>query len=371
MKTKVIEFITDLGDAGAETLVKDYALLLDKEKFEVVILTRYPTNNSANYQQLIASGIKILSINRSNSTLTKIINKLTFHVRIPIIMKRIIDTEKPDVIHAHLAQLRYLRTVSKRLKGIKLIYTCHNVVEHYFGKKQKLEKKAAEYLILNNDLQLVALHDDMKKELDQLFGISNTVVVHNGIDFNRFLNVSVTKEEKRKELGIPETAFVVGHIGRFAEQKNHPFLIEVFKQVADRNANAFLLMIGAGDTSYVTAKMREYQLEDRYLILSNRIDIPELLKSMDVFVFPSLFEGLGIVLIEAQLLQLKCVVSDKIPNEAIKRNTTIVMSLDKDPKQWCDVIFDNNIRGDIIGNINDYDMNSEIHVLEKLYLNKI
>ena len=117
--------------------------------------------------------------------------------------------------------------------------------------------------------------------------------------------------------------------------------------------------------------MREYQLEDRYLILSNRIDIPELLKSMDVFVFPSLFEGLGIVLIEAQLLQLKCVISDKIPNEAIKRNTTIVMSLDKDPKQWCDVIFDNNIRGDIIGNINDYDMNSEIHVLEKLYLNKI
>ncbi len=367
---KIIQFITDLGDGGAETLVKDYVLLMNRDKFEVVLLTRYPVNNTANYQQIKDSGVKIISLNKSGIFLAKAFNKLTFRIRMPYIMKKIINQEKPDVIHAHLAQLSYLRIVAKELNNVKLFYTCHNVVSYYFGEGQKKERKAAEYLIKNNDLQLIALHDEMKNELNEMFGINNTIVIRNGVDFNRFLNISITKEEKRKEIGIPDNAFVVGHIGRFAEQKNHPFLIEVFKEVALKNKHAFLLMIGAGDNSYVISKLHEYELDNRYLILSNRVDIPELLKAMDVFVFPSLFEGLGIVLIEAQIMNIRCVVSDRIPNEAVKKENIIILSLDKSPKQWAEVILDDRIKGSIKGDINEYDMNREIIRLEQLYLKK-
>lgn len=370
MKKKIIEFITDLGDAGAETLVKDYALLLDKNKFDVVILTRYPVNNTANYQQIVNSGVRIITLNKSNSTLAKAFNKLTFYIRIPLIMKKIIEQEKPDVIHVHLAQLSYLRAVSSKLKNIKLFYTCHNVVEHYFGDKQKKEREAAKYLIKNNGLQLIALHDEMKKDLNDLFGIDNTVVIHNGIDFNRFQSITISKEDKRKQIGIPDSAFVIGHIGRFAKQKNHSFLVDVFREVSLKNNNAFLLMVGAGDNSYVVKKLHEYGLDDKYLILSNRTDVPELLKTMDVFVFPSLFEGLGIVLIEAQLMQIRCVVSDRIPIEAIKTNTTVILSLDKTPHEWGEVILNNSIKGNIEGDISEYDMNHEILRLEQLYSEK-
>lgn len=368
MRKKVVQFITDLGDGGAETLVKDYALLLNKEKFDVVILTRYPIYNTANIKQLEKSNVKIITLNKSNSFFSKLFNKLTFKIRIPILMRRFIAQEKPDVIHAHLSQLKYLVCVSKELKGIKLFYTCHNVVEHYFGEKQIKEKIAAEELIKNNDMRLIALHNQMKQDLDALFHVNNTAVIHNGIDFNRFLNVSISKEEKRKELGIDKNAFVVGHVGRFAEQKNHTFLVEVFNEIAKKNQNAFLLMIGTGNTLSVKSKLEAYGLAERYMILSNRTDVPELMKAMDVFVFPSLFEGLGIVLIEAQLLQLRCVVSDRIPDEAIKSNSTVVMSLDQSPRKWRDVILDKSIIGGVRGDINEYDMNHEILKLEQLYL---
>lgn len=368
---KIVQFITDIGDGGAETLVKDYALLLDRNEFEVVILTRYPIKGTANFKHLENNNIRIVSLNKSNSTLAKIWNKLTFKFRIPVLMRRFLKEEKPDIMHVHLAQLRYLDTVSDELKGVKLFYTCHNIVSHYFAGDNIAEKIAAEHLIKNNNLRLIALHDDMKNELNELFNVDNSVVIHNGIDFSRFKNVAITKEEKRKEIGVPENAFVMGHIGRFAEQKNHPFLVEVFNEVAKVREDAFLLMIGAGDMAPIEAKLHDYGLDGKYAILSNRTDIPELLKTMDVFVFPSLFEGLGIVLIEAQVAGLKCVVSDKIPEEAFQTDQIISLSLEKRYSEWRDAILDNTIKGNSVRDIESYDINKEIHRLESLYLGKI
>lgn len=366
---KVIEFITDMVDGGAETLVKDYALLLDRNKFETIILTRYPAHNTANMKQLENSGIRVISINSSNSFLAKVWNKLTFRFRIPSVMRKIIREEKPDVIHAHLNQLEYLKSISKDLKGIKLIYTCHNVVEHYFGEKCVKEREAAEYLIKNNNLRMIALHDDMKNELNELFKVDNTVVIRNGINFERFRNVSKTKDEKREEINIPKDAFVIGHIGRFAEQKNHPFLVEIFREVCKRNDKAFLLMIGAGDKSYVINKLAEYGLENKYMILSGRSDVPELMRAMDVFVFPSKFEGLGIVLVEAQTCGLKCICSSVVPQEAFLSDHIISLGLDQPLKIWADTILNPEIKSDYPDRLESYDMKKTIEQLEDLYLN--
>lgn len=365
MKKKVIEFITDMGDGGAEALVKDYSLLINKEKFDIVILTRYLVKQSSNIELLKANNIRMISINKSNSFFAKVWNKLTFSFRIPIVLGKILEEEKPDVLHIHLSQLKYVRKAAKKLKGVSLIYTCHNIVSHYFGKDIK-ERRAAEYLIKNNGLQLVALHEDMRRELNELFGINNTVIIKNGIDFNRYTDIKITKSEKRKELMIPERAFVLGHVGRFAEQKNHMFLVDVFKEVKKMNSDAYLLMIGAGDTKPVVDKLNECGLEESYQILSHRADVPELMRAMDVFVFPSLYEGLGIALIEAQVSDLRCIVADTVPKDAVQTEKCIVLPLG-DAKLWADAVTGDSTNAANAGRIEEWNMREEIKRLERLY----
>jgi glycosyltransferase involved in cell wall biosynthesis len=128
--------------------------------------------------------------------------------------------------------------------------------------------------------------------------------------------------------------------------KNHEFLVEIFNELVKRKDNAFLLLVGAGRLKEnIEMKLHNYGLDGKYLILSHRSDIPEIMKAMDVFVFPSLYEGLGIVLIEAQVSNLRRIVSE-----------------------WCDVILDDSIKGKNNGDINTYDMNKKIKRLEELYL---
>ena len=205
-----------------------------------------------------------------------------------------------------------------------------------------------------------------------MFVIDNTVVIRNGIDFNRFRNVAITREQERAVLNIPADAFVVGHVGRFHEVKNHTFLVDVFGEVCKKNKNAFLLLVGDGALKKsVEDKLDRLGYNGRYLILSHRSDIPELMRAMDVFVFPSLYEGLGLVLIEAQVSGLRCIVSDAVPTEAFQTDLAVPVSLSEPASKWCDIILDDSIKGVAHGNIEDYDMNKEIKRLEKLYLGEL
>ena len=171
-----------------------------------------------------------------------------------------------------------------------------------------------------------------------------------------------------KFLGIGEHAFVVGHVGRFFAPKNHEFLIDVFYQLQKRLQSAFLLLIGAGPLEEtIKEKINSLGLDTKVLILSHRTDIPHLLKTMDVFVFPSKYEGFPVTLVEAQVAGLRCIVSDKISHESFLCDTVIPLSIDESPNMWCNTILDETIKGVSYGNLGDYDMNKEIKRLENFY----
>ena len=366
-KIKLVQFITDMGDAGAETLVKDYVTFVDKEKFDVMVLVRYPVEGTANVKALNQLGIRIVSLNKKGSLLAKICNKLLEPVRMRRMMLKFLNDEKPDVIHVHLGQLKYIRAVADKLDHVKLLYTCHNEVSHYFGKKQKQEYEAAKYLIEHNHLQLIALHEDMKNELNHLFNIDTTVVMNNGINVDKFTKVQVDPIQKRKEIGIPEDAFVVGHVGRFMPQKNHAFLVEVFNELLKIKPNSFLLMIGAGDIETTVNQLKELGIH-QYKILSNRSDVNELMSCMDYFVFPSIFEGLGIVAIEAQVSGLRCLLSDRVPKAAKITSTTEFLPLNN-PKQWADFICSQTAQptnNDVC--LADWDIREVVRKLEAIYM---
>ena len=367
MKTKVVEFIGRIQDGGAETLVKDYALLMDKQDFDVTVLCEDYKPASANYRILKENGVKIVAMYKPSFFVSKVLARLLGKRYVAVLLRKAIRQLKPDVLHAHLEMLEIMYHARDVLDGIRLFFTCHNPPQMLIGEERPKERDACRYLLDHNGLQIIALHEQMAEEIDRMFHIEGTKVIRNGIDFSRFRNIPESKEEVRRKLGIPQDAYVVGQVGRFAYQKNPEFTVEVFAKLLEKRENARLLLIGRGDQEALHRQIRELGIEDKVQILISRTDIPQLLKAMDVFILPSRFEGLGIVLIEAQAAGLPCVVSENIPQEAFQSPDIVRLELSAAKEVWADALLDP--RGNIAsyGDLNDYDMNREIRRLEDLY----
>lgn len=368
----VLQFISSLSDGGAETLVKDYGILFKRHPeldVRCILVTLHNFKDSANYKRLQNSGVEVVSIYNHHNKFISLHRQLLGSWYVPRRLSRIIEKYKPSAIHVHLGLLRYLLPISNRLKNIKLLYTCHNEPAVMFGHGNG-EKEAALFLLKNNSLQMIALHEEMKIQLSSLFGIDNVVVVNNGVDFKSFRDVEESRDQIRTGLNIPKDAYVVGHIGRFTDQKSHLFLIEIFAKLYEKKKNSFLLLIGTGPTKEkVIQKASELGVLTRMLILSNRTDIPQLLKSMDVFLFPSLFEGLSVTLVEAQVAGLRCVISDTIKPHNVLVESTVQVSLESSTEKWCDAVLDVNCKNASHYDISDFDMNKVIEYLAKLYKN--
>lgn len=399
-KIKVMEFVQSVGDGGAETLVKDYALLMDKERFDVTVVVQHALEDSANLRHLRENGIPVIALSSQEDILKRIWRRIFWKQEMQqspaeqataesvlsheigqeestlrkarnyarnlffgLKFRKVLRQTGATVVHVHLDLLGCLQTISPSLKGIRLIHTCHNLPKMIYAGG---EAPAARYLIRHNGLQLVALHGEMAKEMDAMFPEQKTVIIRNGVDFSRFQNPAASREEKRAELSIPADAFLVGHVGRFNPQKNHPFLVDVFQKIAEKRQDAYLLMIGAEDSSHIVKKLKDYGLEGRYQILSHRQDIPELLGAMDVFVFPSVFEGLPVSVVEAQAAGLRCIVSDQCSEEVFLTEKCIPMALG-DPEMWAQAALDGDLTVETSRNLQDYDMNREIRRLEALY----
>jgi glycosyltransferase involved in cell wall biosynthesis len=367
----VFQLCPALGDGGAETLVKDYCIVAKTHNIDMKIVTYVVNAHSANERIAQDNGIDVLRIYRKWNLRSRIFHKLFGRLYIPIRLKKIVCDQQPEVIHIHMAMLKYVAPISRFLKerNVGLFYTCHSLPERYFSGKEKSELYACKKLIKNNRLKIISLHNEMREELNCLFGVENTTMIRNGIILKKFLAVGITKEEKRNELGIPVDSFVIGHIGRFDAMKNHSFLIDIFAEIVKKRENAHLLLIGSGELKEkMEEKLKGLGLDGKYTILSNRKDIPELLKAMDVFVFPSLYEGLSITMIEAQASGLPCVVSDRINPETFCSDTITEISLEAPIQQWvCAILSPGMGNIDTWNRIEEYDLDCQFDNLMQLY----
>lgn len=336
---KVLQFITALGDGGAETLVKDYAMLLNRNEFEVKVVTRDINKNTANYRRLKQADVEVITLCENISFIGRIIRRVSLKRYYAYKLDKVIKQEKPDIIHVHLQLLKIVASLKKRtLEGIKIYYTCHSLPKVMLGEKQCSEYEAAKKLIKNKNLNLIALHNGMAKELNEMFDIKDTIVLPNGIDVLRFAIVRESKSEIRRSLGIPDSAFVIGHIGRFTYAKNHEFLIQVFEHIFQIRKDAYLLLVGSGQMKdKIEEMLSEKELKDYVKILSNRTDTERLYKAMDVFAFPSIFEGFPVVVVEAQASRLPCVLSDCIIKDLAINPNVIFKPID-DVILWRDEV---------------------------------
>lgn len=163
-------------------------------------------------------------------------------------------------------------------------------------------------------------------------------IINNAIDLDRFRYNESIRKEVRKELGI-EGKLVVGHVGRFCYQKNHDFLVDVFAEVHKNDPETILLLIGIGElVDEIKQKVHRLQLDDDVIFLGARADVNKLYQAMDIFVLPSRYEGLPVVGVEAQASGLPCLFSDAMTSDTKLLDSTHMLSLQKDKKDWAEEI---------------------------------
>lgn len=197
-------------------------------------------------------------------------------------------------------------------------------------------------------------------------------MARNAIDVSKYNYNPHVRDDIRRKLKINDDTFVIGHVGRFTYQKNHEFLIDVFKQVHDKLNNSLLLLIGEGpEENQMKEKAVSLGLASHVLFLGRRNDVPKLFQAMDCFVLPSRFEGLGIVGIEAQSAGLQCIFSDVVPKEVDIMGDSIFLSLEHS-ELWISEILkitslkkrkNTEAQVDAAG----YNIHSEIKRIEKFY----
>lgn len=242
-----------------------------------------------------------------------------------------------DVVHAHLCNWSFVSMFAAMLCGVKVrIAHAHfaNVPE---TKKQYLLRVISTWLTKLFATDLAACGNDAGKWMwgEKYFNSGKVIVHNNAIESNIYRYDSNKRKSKRQELGIENETLVVGHVGRISEQKNQIRLVQIFNSIHKKEPNSILLMVGHANDDYpVGAAIKKFGLMDSIKMLGTRSDVNELLNAMDVFVFPSLFEGLPFTLVETQCNGLPCVCSDTVTGQIKFTDLIKFLSLNDSDEQW-------------------------------------
>lgn len=210
---------------------------------------------------------------------------------------------------------------------------------------------------------------------DWMFGNEPYQLLANAIDITAYSYNKDTAVQVRKEFGITNQ-LVIGHVGGFRKQKNHLFLLEIMTEIIKTRPEAKLLLVGDGDEmASVKTGIQKSGLEENVILAGKRQNVNEIMQAMDIFVFPSLYEGLPVTMIEAQTSGLHCVISDKVPKECIvTKGLVTVMNLSDPAADWAKHILLQAAlpREDHTCEIkkSGYDITVEAQKLEKFYLDK-
>lgn len=274
--------------------------------------------------------------------LDKNVNKLQKKMAIIRNFSKVLRENKYDIIHIHIdnSYNGFLYGIIARIysKKSKIYFHSHNAA--IVGKlKNVLHSIFKPFLMILGD-EFCTCSTEAANWMFPKSVIKNKriITVENGIDIDKFKFDENIRKKYRKEMNLEEK-FVIGHVGRFAEQKNHEFLIDVFERVHQENKNAVLLLVGIGELEEkMKTKVKDLQLEDEVYFLESRNDIKNLLQAMDIFVLPSLFEGLPIVSIESQVSGLITLLSENITKESKIIESTRFISLNKNSKEWAEEI---------------------------------
>lgn len=279
-----------------------------------------------------------------------------------------------DVVHSHIHHFGGLALLAARLAGVPVrVATSHSDTRRLdaaAGQARRLYLRGMQEALNAAVTHRLAVSEEAAAAL---FGPSwrerGTRLVTLGVDLDA---VRAAREEAgtiRRELGLPPNEPVIGHVGQFRPQKNHLFLLDVFAAYLQRHGPAQLLLVGDGaERPRLEARVRELGLEDRVHLLGSRPDVPRVLWAMDVFAFPSTYEGLSLALLEAQAAGLPAVVSGGVPLDPRMRLEWVeALDLGAGELAWADALARALTRGRSVPDAPDFDVARTSRELLGLY----
>lgn len=324
-KIKVIHFTIANSGGGITKYILRLWKYIDRNKFQFDFVTMSKTLDFA--EELEKEGCKIYYLTTYAED-----DREQFEREVRNILK---DGEY-DVMYLHTSWWRgfVLEEIGKEVGIPKIIVHSHNTNVHIRENQSReeainLHYQQREFLSEDIATDFLACSTEAADWLyDNKINKEKIQIIPYAIELEEYQFDLQIREEYRKKLSIKDE-FVIGHVGRFAFQKNHDFLIEVFKEIVKINDNVKLLLIGIGELEdTIKDKVNNLGLQDKVIFTGKREDINCLMQAMDLFVFPSRFEGFGIVLIEAQAAGLKCIVSEEIPPIAFLTENIEALSFD-------------------------------------------
>lgn len=354
---RVLQIVTYMGRGGLETMIMNYYRNIDRNKVQFDFLVH--RQEEADYdKEIVALGGKIYHMPMLNPFSKSYFNALDSFFK----------EHKYDIVHCHLdCMSAYPLKIAKK-NGVRVR------IAHSHNKSQDKNLKYPIKLYSKRLIPKYATHllSCGKEAGDWMFNGKPYTILNNAIDAQSYRFDKQIREEMREQLGFNQEDFVIGHVGRFNPQKNHNFIIDVFNFVHKKNTAAKLVLVGTGDgQKAIKEKVESLALSDSVLFLGNRTDVNKILQAMDIFLFPSLYEGLPLSIIEAQAAGLPCVISDNVPPECIVTDLIEAASLDDALAKWEIVITSQKSvkRKDTYELIkkSGFDVKSNVLVLEKMY----
>lgn len=364
---RVLHFVSTLSrGSGVMSVIMNYYRHIDRDKVQFDFLHFIACEDSY-MDEIRELGGKIYCIDKPGSSFQSI-KQLNSFFRL--------HAGEYTWLHNHEVYLTFLlRPIAKRYGLEKFIVHCH--ATKYSDKTLNAVRNRILCLPIRfMKVERFACSEAAGKFLygEKMLKAGKVFIMHNAIDCEKFRFRPEVRERLRKEMGL-DGKFVIGHVGRFERQKNHEFLIEVFAECKKEIDSCILLLIGEGSLrSKIEKKVVEKGLKNSIIFLTKRNDMEYLYQVMDLFVLPSLYEGLPVSCLEAQVNGLECIVSRTVTDELKKQTIgSIITMLPLEKKVWKQNILSCKIRQTSISqhiNNDNYDINLQSCRLHSFYTGK-
>ncbi len=361
-KIRVLHVVTTMNRGGLETMIMNYYRHIDRSKiqFDFLVHRDFEADYDREIKQL---GGHIYHLPRLNPFSRNYKKELDQFLK-----------EHPyQIIHVH----------QDCLSSIALKVACQNDIPTRIAHAHSTSQdKNIKYLIKRFYMRSIPKYATHlfacgKEAGDWMFQGKSYEIMNNAIDSQNFKYDELLRNNVRKILFIKDDEVVIGHVGRFNYPKNHEFIIDIFHELNKKDKKFKLLLVGTGNLEdKIKEKVKELNLQDKVLFLGNRNDVNELMQSMDIFLFPSHYEGLPVTLVEAQASGLPIIKSNNVPDQCKITPNVWSLSLDDNVNKWVNKIVEvtkSFERTDTSKYIKDagYDINSNVKWLENFYLSEV
>lgn len=374
---RVLQVFTIMNRGGAESMIMNYYRKIDRSQIQFDFLV-HRKEKAAFDEEIENLGGRIYRFDPINPLFPgDYYNKLRDFFK---------EHSEYSIIHSHLNTFScFPLKIAKEFNIPCRIAHAHIAIDDVslgslFSNKESIKETFKKLIKLQLKKKVKKDATDLfscgEKAGNWLFGKDTSfTTMNNAIDTEKFAYNQSIAQQYKKEFGV-EKNLVIGHVGRFASQKNHAFLLKIFKEVLQKKPTAVLMMVGDGPLRSVMEKeAAQLSIEKNVRFLGVRADVPQLFQMFDVFVFPSFYEGLPVTLIEAQAAGIKVFASDSITTEVSLTEDIEFLSIDQSPESWADKILaiDASIKNDNVQKIvkGNYDIVSNTLEIQEFYKEQI